>query len=304
MSFGQYTDWVERGHFTPLNYLADHRKDLRENLQSVMPSFQQALVMAFSYRPAKKRLKALEQDSDWNGWKIASYALGFEGEDYHEFLSKRLQKIGSELKERLPDLNYQLCLDVHPVLERDLAYRAGLGWFGKNSMLISPAEGSFFILGSLLLDRPIIAEQAKPLETDHCGTCTACLDICPTDAILAGERKIVAERCISTFTIELFKDAPAIEGHVERGSGEIFGCDLCQDICPWNRKPLERTPGPLNEEPWWLSYFLRRPRKDVISEVEQLSERAYRRQFKGTVFERLGRKGMLKNLKLLRGEGP
>jgi len=295
ISFSAYAGWVKRDYHKPLSYLADHRLELRSDLRQFYPDFKQAIVFLFSYSEERAGLEKIYQDQNWNGWKIASYALGFEDQDYHFVLKKKLISILDTLKKEYSGLEGVLTLDVHPVLERDLAYRSGLGWFGKNSMLIHQGLGSFVMIGSLLLNQEIQTPTPR-LETDHCGNCRACLDICPTDAINEAQRTITAEKCISTFTIELFKEAPVIPGHLERGTGEIFGCDLCQDVCPWNKKPLQQTS--LQGASKWANYFLLRPRNEVIAELENFSQKGFRRFFAGSVFERLGKNGLLKNLKI------
>ncbi len=301
-SFDQYKDWVDQGHSDPLKYLEDHRMQARESLDSVLPGAKSAVVFLFNYHPEKIRL------SHWlkkikSPLKMASYIFGFEGRDYHDVVKERLETLAKSLKEDYPNLNYRVCLDIHPILERDLALRAGLGWFGKNSMLISREHGSFTIIGSLILDDSIPEGRMRTVDTDHCGQCRACIDACPTSAILEDKRQIVASKCISTFTIELFKDEVKAPRGMENGGGEIFGCDICQDICPWNKRP-ERLGLSASDEKSFaeknnliLSTFLNRAPSETIEELSKLSNGAYKRMFKGTPLERTGRVGMLKNLK-------
>ena len=233
LSFNQFEQWIHSGQQGPLNYLSDHRKNLRSDLRHVYPEFQSALVFLFSYQEAKKWL--LEN----NRHEVAAYTLGFEGEDYHTALKSRLDQVFEDLKKQSPQLERFISLDAQPILERDLALRAGLGWFGKNSMLINQKEGSYFIIGSLLLNQKLSLELTKP-DIDHCGQCVACVEACPTKAIDSETRTLIAAQCISTYTIEIFKEAQAPEGF-EKSRGEFFGCDICQDVCPWNRKPLSRV---------------------------------------------------------------
>lgn len=301
-SFTQFKKWVAKEQHQPLKYLGDHRLDMREDLRNYFPSFQSSLVFLFSYAQEKKSLDHLfTNDPKWNGLKIASYTLGFDGEDYHHQIKESLHEITNHLKERFADLECKLTLDIHPVLERDLAFKAGLGWFGKNSMLIHPKEGSFVMIGSLLLDKKIKLDPPS-MQTDHCGHCRACIEICPTDAIDEDNRTIIAQKCISTYTIEMFGEATPIAGHLEKGSGEIFGCDLCQDVCPWNKKKLKAlAPLPLDEVPkraMLIDFFMRTPLSEMIEKVEKMGIREFRRFFMGTSFERSGKRGILKNLKL------
>lgn len=301
-SFTHFKKWVDEGHDLPLKYLGDHRFELRRDLRNFFPTYQSSLVFLFTYAQEKKSLDHFySTDTNWNGLKVASYTLGFEGVDYHFQIGQSLGMIIQMIQEKNPSINAQITLDVHPVLERDLAYKAGLGWFGKNSMLINPSEGSFVMIGSVLLDQKL--ELSTPaLQTDHCGHCRACVEVCPTDAIDESHRTIVAKRCISTFTIELFTEAAPISGHLEKGTGEIFGCDLCQDICPWNKKKLkDLAPLSLDDSPLrsrLIDFFLRSPLENMIIKIEGMGVREFRRFFKGTSFERSGKNGILKNLKL------
>jgi epoxyqueuosine reductase len=216
-SFHQFENWIDQKQFGSLTYLSDHRKSARNDIRNVYPAFQSALVFLFSYQAAKKWM--LDQDKH----SLAAYTLGFEGEDYHHALKTRLSKIVESLG--VDGLETFQSLDTTPILERDLAFRAGLGWFGKNSMLINKSEGSYFIIGSLLLNKKLKIEVSE-MDTDHCGHCTACADACPTQAINPKTRSLEASKCISTFTIEIFKDAEAPEGF-DKSRGEIFGCDIC-----------------------------------------------------------------------------
>jgi epoxyqueuosine reductase len=300
LSFDKYLQWVEKGDYIPLSYLADHRKELRSDLKNYYPEFKSALVFAFDYTRNKKTLEEIYHSDASNGLKISSYVFGFDGIDYHIELRDRMHKLLEQLKSKYSNLSASYTLDMHPVLERDLAHKTGLGWFGKNSMLINKEIGSFFMIGSLLLDQTFKIEPVN-LEADHCGTCTACVDACPTDAIDVENRTIISNKCISTWTIEIFDDLKPIEGHLEKAQGEIFGCDICQDVCPWNIKELERTEGGLlrGEKNYLLkSFFLERPIEQIQQELEGMSNKAFVRKFKGTALERTGRKGLLKNIKL------
>lgn len=274
-SWDHYEKWVEKDYHGPLKYMADERKDLRANLNNFYPEFKSALVFLFDYTStAKKNIK------DQN-FKFAAYTKGFDGIDYHYWIKDKLDKIAQELNLK----SYKLSIDAQPVLERDLAYRAGLGWFGKNSMLISRKKGSFFLISSILLDQELNLSN-KSLETDHCGNCTRCIDACPTDAIVS-DRVIDANKCISTFTIELFKEANPPQGY-PTPRGEIFGCDICQEVCPWNSKPLKNSDLD-NSDIKFEKLFNQ-------TDLKQISNREFKRLFKGTSLERTGRIGLLKNL--------
>lgn len=304
-SFDKFQDWLAKGKHGTLSYLEGERGRKRESLQKYYSDTEQAIVFLFPYAKARGLMERLKKESQWNGHSMASYALGFEGMDYHKVIGDRLSLVLDDLKKRDPHLEGEVALDIHPVLDRDLAYRAGLGWFGKNSLLINRGEGSFTIIGAILLNKTFDGFAENTLEIDHCGHCTACIDICPTDAIDVQARTIKAAQCISTFTIELFKEAPPIRGHKESNTKEIFGCDLCQDICPWNKRPIEKATLDITQADWnsflelkMVRFFLLRPLPTIIGEIASLSGRAYQKIFKGTSLERLGKKGMLKNLKL------
>ncbi len=291
-SFAHYDTWVNQDQHGPLGYLGDHRKDLRRSLKKVFPEFQSALVFLFSYQSAKKWMLDNERH------EIASYALGFEGEDYHHALKRRLQLLGSELTKHYPDLKYFVSLDAQPILERDLAYRSGLGWFGKNSMLIHQKEGSYFLIGSLLLNKVLPVEK-KVQDIDHCGTCTACADACPTQAIDVESRTLKAEACISTFTIETFKPKDAPKG-MEKSRGEVFGCDICQDVCPWNKKPLQKIAGKLSLDSrlhFLKEWFYEWPQGKLKSYIESQTNRGFKKILAGTAFDRPGKEGWLKNFR-------
>lgn len=291
-SFKKFEEWVGNDHSAPLTYLSDHRKDLRQDLKTIYPEFECALVFLFSYQESKKWLL------DNNKHEVAGYTLGFDGEDYHSALKLRLDSIFSVLKISCPDLERFISLDAQPVMERDLAYRSGLGWFGKNSMLINKKEGSYFIIGSLLLNKKLELESPK-LDIDHCGSCTACIDACPTQAIDPVSRTLIASKCISTFTIEIFKEADAPEGF-DNSRGEIFGCDICQDVCPWNKKPLERVVANLKIKES-LSFIKRwlfeMPKSEFVKMLSLESNRSFKKKLQGTAFDRPGKIGWLKNLK-------
>lgn len=292
-TLSHYESWANQNHHEPLQYLNDHRRHLRRDLRHVYPEFQSALVFLFSYRPAKKWM--IEN----NRHEVAAYTLGFEGDDYHRALKEKLTKIFGSIND--PELKHFVALDAQPVLERDLAYRAGLGWFGKNSMLINQKEGSYFIIGSLLLNKKLSIESSK-LDVDHCGQCTACADACPTNAIDVDSRTLIASQCISTFTIEVFKEADAPAGF-DKSRGEIFGCDICQDVCPWNRKPLDRTEGSLALKPQYEfieKWIYDHPKEKLQELIFKDTNRGFKKKLYGTPFDRPGKEGWLKNLKALK----
>lgn len=311
LTLDHYNQWVEEKNHLPLTYLEGERKDKRQNLKQHWADFESAVVFLFSYHETHQDLQHLYKNNpEWNGLKLASYTLGFQGEDYHNILKNRLIEIGEYLKENYAGLEYKLTLDTHPVLERDLAMRAGLGWFGKNSMLINQAHGSFFIIGSLLLNQNLnhnlnhnLNNEEKKIQTDHCGQCTRCIEACPTDAIDPLTRTIIARDCISTFTIEQFKLDTEPSEKMTLKEGTLFGCDICQDVCPWNKRIDRQNPNDnlsLNypEQKKILDFFLLRDKLTLAQDLESMSEGEFKRVFQKSSFFRSGRRGLLKNIRL------
>jgi epoxyqueuosine reductase len=295
--FDQYQKWLDKNWHGPLAYLTGERGDKRQDLKLFWPEFQSAVVFLFSYKETKKKLIA----ETLHKQKVASFALGFEGLDYHHVLKEKLSLLALDFSKNIPNLKYQISLDVHPVLERDLALRSGLGWIGKNSMLINRKEGSYFIIASLLLNQKL-ALSNQPIETDHCGQCNRCIEACPTDAIDGKTRTIRAQDCISTYTIEQMKLDTIPSQKMNLDSGYIFGCDICQDVCPWNKKLLDSVMS--NKElPQYtelqnsiLKYFCIRDPLEIIDEIKSISDRYFKKMFVRTSFERSGKNGLLKNL--------
>lgn len=299
LNFDSYADWISKNLHAPLDYLSGERAEKRKNLKSFWPSCESFITFIFSYHDTKFSLLNYYKKNTDNNLKIASYSLGFQGEDYHFYLMEKLNEIGNYLKEKY-DLEFQLALDIHPVLDRDLASRSGLGWYGKNSMLISKKHGSFTIIGSLLLSKKIPEMWPRAMEVDHCGQCRKCIDHCPTEAILENERKIISSRCISTFTIEEFKLDSVPDEKMDLSSGYIFGCDICQDVCPWNQRLMRQG---LYQEVEFnqkqleiLEFFKVGSSKEVQNKIEGLSNGEYKKKFFKTSYFRSGKRGLLKNL--------
>jgi epoxyqueuosine reductase len=226
-------------------------------------------------------------ETDRPGGRVAKYATGTA--DYHDILKRSLKDLATALHELRPGCRTRAIVDTAPLLERDFARLAGLGWFGKNTMLINIREGSWFFLGALLTDLALPPDQ--PHHTAHCGTCTRCLDACPTDAF-PEPYVLDATRCISYLTIEL-RDQP-VPTDLRPGLGDwLFGCDVCQDVCPWNRKAPDTTEvafqpaGDLT--PVSLDWLL------------SLDEMEFQRRFRRTPLERPGRSGLLRNAAIVAG---
>jgi epoxyqueuosine reductase len=282
-SYQTYCDWLDSCP-PALSYL--QRDDALEKRRSLLlwePQAQAALVFLFDYTACKKAL--LESASP----RVASYSLGFNGDDYHDVLPPVLHLLAKQLG--FAKDSYRLCLDTQPVLERDLAWRAGLGWIGKNSMLIHPKHGSYFLIGSLVL-RQKLDLTSSPQQLDHCGNCNACVEACPTLAIDATTRTLKAAQCISTWSIEDRSEVTRAPDGLENSRGEVFGCDICQDVCPWNRKPLERVVGFLGQKAEVWRQWYHRSYSEILAELGTLSERGFQRLTRGTPFGRPTKKAL------------
>jgi epoxyqueuosine reductase len=222
-----YRRWLAADRHGAMGYLAtDRARARRADPRTILPSCRSVLVVGMRH--------ALPAEAA--GPRIAAYAVGA---DYHQVILHRLEQLMDFLRPLVdPSFEYRLYTDTGPILERELAQRAGLGWIGKNTCLISPRHGSYFLLGEALLSQPL--ESDDPIRIDHCGSCTRCLEACPTDCILP-DRTLDAGRCISYQTIENRGPIP-IELRPAIGDW-LFGCDICQQVCPWNvrfaRSPLQ-----------------------------------------------------------------
>lgn len=223
--YTQYAQWIEAGLHADMQYLASERAlERRANPRLIQPGAQSLLVVGMRY--ADPRTISDGPAGEALG-RVAAYAWG---DDYHEIIPPRLAEIGKTLEQHLHRaVQVRHYTDTGPILERDFAQTAGLGWIGKNTCLISPTSGSYYLLGETFLDVEI--EPDPPLRSDHCGTCRRCIDACPTEAI-RPDRTIDSARCISYQTIENKGTIPvAIR---EKMGDWIFGCDICQMVCPWN----------------------------------------------------------------------
>lgn len=226
-------DWLGLGHHGAMGYLATERaRARRADPKQIMQECKSVLVLALPYsNPTSQPPSYAADDAEPRG-RVAAYAWG---EDYHAVLRPRLQSliqvISALVGREVRGIWYT---DTGPILERELAQRAGLGWIGKNTCLISPDQGSYFLLAEILLDQALAADD--PFKFDRCGTCTRCIEACPTHCILPN-RTIDSRRCISYLTIELRDDLPA---DLRPLIGDwVFGCDVCQTVCPWNRFAIE-----------------------------------------------------------------
>ncbi len=232
MSFHIYKQWLQKGHHGSMNYLVDHA-DMKEKPQRLLPRAQSALVVTKNYLPHPAPFPS--SDKKALSLRTALYA---KGQDYHHFFKNQLHQLSQSLKLEFPQEEFLSFTDSAPVLERDLAYRAGLGWFGKNTCLIHSQKGSLFFIGEIYTSLKINA--FAPLHPDRCGNCTRCIDACPTQALShSHHRELDARKCISYLNIESRSLAP----HPLHGKMNdwFFGCDICQAVCPWNEKVFGRV---------------------------------------------------------------
>jgi epoxyqueuosine reductase len=269
--------WLARGYAGEMTYMSRHA-EARQHPSSILTDVRSVVMVAMNYFPGESEPGRLLAG------KVARYA---RGRDYHEVLREQLGKLLAWVQGEVPGCTGRGVVDTAPLLERDFARRAGLGWFGKNTMLLNKRLGSYFFLGALLLDLELAADA--PHRSDHCGTCTACLDACPTQAF-AGPGWLDSRRCISYLTIEL---RGPIQEEWRNLLGEwVFGCDVCQEVCPWNHKApvaansgLERTDLEQLDLPALLG----------------MSEPAFRQRFRGTAMMRAKRRGLLRNAAIILG---
>ena len=281
--YAVYKTWLAHNYHAGMAWMATNRALARRaNLRLILPECQSVLVLGMAYPPPASN----PTDIQGTG-RVASYAWG---EDYHDLIPKALQAIVQFIETHVgapvPNRWYT---DTGPILERELAQRAGLGWIGKNTCLINPQLGSYFLLAEILLGIELAPDP--PFSADRCGTCTRCLDHCPTACILPN-RMIDANRCISYLTIE-HKEAIPVELRERLGSW-IFGCDICQQVCPWNQT---------SSFPRWHPGFSPRPgvRHPNLADELFLTPQAFNRKFKGNPVKRAKRRGYLRNVAVALG---
>jgi epoxyqueuosine reductase len=302
---GLAKEWLERGYAGEMKYLADER---RSNPHSVMPGLRSVIVCALNYNsPAPRSVDAFQSNAtEPRGW-ISRYAWG---SDYHEVLQEKLRILVGTLSQRFSEPHEaRIYADTGPLHERVFAKHAGLGWLGKNTLLLNAKLGSWFFLGVILttLDLPPTLGPAELPSPDLCGSCTKCIDACPTGALVAPY-VMDARLCISYLTIELRGGIP--EGSREPMGHHVFGCDICQDVCPWNRRaPVTQTtefqprifPQPSEAQPPELlpltaegaeEESLLLPRLEWLAEMNEEQFRAF---FRGSPVKRTKWRGLVRN---------
>jgi len=268
--------WLNQGHHGKMSYMENHF-EMRVDPTKLVPGAKSVITLMYNYFPE-------ETQKDTDSPKLARYA---QGKDYHHVLKHKLKTILFALEEKLgTPINGRCFTDSAPILERDWAKRTGIGWIGKNTLLINPKRGSYFFLAEIILD--VIFDYDGPIK-DYCGTCTKCIDACPTDAIAQEGYVLDGSKCISYFTIELKDEIPKeMKGKFENW---MFGCDICQEVCPWNRFS---TP---HNEPQFEPHpdLLRMTKRDW----QEISEDVFRKVFKGSAVKRTKYSGLTRNIKFL-----
>ncbi len=269
-------NWLKNGYHGQMKYMENHF-DKRLDPTRLVPGAKSVISLSYNYYPENQQID--------NTYKISKYAYG---KDYHFLLKDKLRELFRFIQTEIGEIEGRVFTDSAPVLERAWARRSGIGWEGKNSLIIQKNKGSFFFLAEIISDLDF-EQYDIPFTTGHCGTCTRCIDACPTEAILP-DKLINASRCISYLTIELKDELPAnMRGKFDDW---MFGCDVCQDVCPWNRFPLP------HQEPFFD------PHPDLLTmtkgDWEEITEEVFRDIFKKSAVKRTKYSGLKRNIEFLR----
>jgi epoxyqueuosine reductase len=277
-------DWIDRNYHGAMSYMAENH-DKRCHPEQLVPGTIRVVCVRMDYALYYK--DSLESMENTGKAYVSRYA---RGRDYHKLIRKRLQKLARRIQDVVGPFGYRAFVDSAPVLERALAEKSGMGWIGKNTMLINKQAGSWFFLGELFTDLPLPVDEQV---SDHCGSCSACLDICPTNAFVKPNL-LDATRCISYLTIELRTSIP-VEFRKPMGN-RIYGCDDCQIVCPWNKF----------SEPTQEKDFTPRHRLDDAQLVDLFawSEREFLKRTEGSAIRRIGYDCWLRNIAVALGNAP
>lgn len=277
-----YLDWCSRGMAGGMGYLTDHRAAPRADPRRLLPNVRSIICAGKLYHTAAPL--SIDLDDPERAW-ISRYAWG---DDYHDVLRRGLTDLAVRLEEITGPFDYKICADTAPLLERSYARLAGLGWIGRNTCLINEPLGSWFFLGELLTSLELGPGAPPP---DRCGTCRACIDACPTQALVegpAGRWELDARLCISYWTIELRGPLPKDA----RPGRHVFGCDICQDVCPWNRR------APVTADPAFAAREVAPP----LERLAALSEAEFRETFRASPVLRSKYAGFLRNVAAAMGD--
>ena len=254
--------WLTKGYHGKMKWMEGHF-DKRVDPTKLVEGSKSVVSLLFNYFP--------EENYDSENVKISKYAYG---QDYHYVIKHKLKEFLKQIRAKVGEVDGRVFVDSAPVLDRAWAAQSGLGWIGKNSMLITKQKGSFYFIAELIIDLELTADMST---TDHCGTCTACIDACPTDAIVS-DKVVDSTKCISYLTIELREEVPA--SFKNQMEGWAFGCDICQDVCPWNRFSTPHTTAEL-EETAGLDQLYK-------SEWKELTQEVFKDVFKKSALKRAG----------------
>ena len=264
--------WIKNNHHGSMSWI-EKRKDERGNIFNYFKEVKSVISIGVNY------YSGYDQDQIKSNSKFSNYAWG---EDYHDIIKSKLYTLLNDITANYPDIKGIVCVDTSPIMEKVWAQRAGIGWQGKHTNLITRDYGSWLFLGELLLD--VELDYDDEFIDDLCGSCTACIDACPTYAL--GEYEIYAEKCISYLTIEHRGEF----GKNTELHDWIYGCDICQEVCPWNQKFSQIT----NEKKFY-------PKEEILSwqdaDWENISENAFRKIFKGSAVKRTKHNGLVRNIK-------
>ena len=267
--------WLKQNMHGQMGYMENHF-DKRLDPRLLVDDAKSVISLSLNYFP--------EEIQHPDAPKISKYAYGT---DYHTVIKDKLFQLLNFISEKIGEVNGRAFVDSAPVLDRAWAKRSGIGWIGKNSNLISKKSGSFFFLAELIIDLELAYDDA--FETDHCGTCTKCIDACPTDAILSPFI-VDAKKCISYLTIELKEEIPA--SFTDKMDNWMFGCDICQDVCPWNRFSVPHS------EPQF------KPKEGLLNMKKEewldITEEVFKGIFKHSAVKRTKYKGLVRNINFLR----
>ncbi len=271
----RFENWLKNGYHGKMTYMENHF-DKRLDPTKLVPGARSVISLSYNYYPEKQQID--------NTYKIAKYAYG---KDYHFNIKDKLRELFQFIQAEIGEIDGRVFTDSAPVMERAWARRSGIGWEGKHSLIIQKNKGSFFFLAEIISDLEL--EYDKPFPTDHCGRCTRCIDACPTEAILP-DKTLKANQCISYFTIELRDELPAdMRGKFQDW---MFGCDVCQDVCPWNKFALPHT------DPFF------EPHPDLLTmtkqDWEEITEEVFRDIFKKSAVKRTKYSGLKRNIDFLK----
>ena len=267
-------NWLNQNHHGEMKYMENHF-DKRLNPNLLVDDAKSVISLLLNYYPSEIQIT--------DSYKISKYAYG---QDYHFVIKEKLQELLQTIQTEIGEVSGRAFVDSAPVLDKAWAAKSGLGWIGKNSNLLTQQVGSFYFIAELVVDLDLEYDYAT---TDHCGTCTACIDACPTEAIVSPY-VVDGSKCISYFTIELKENIPQeMKGKMDDW---IFGCDVCQDVCPWNRFSKSHNEPLFNPNPELLSMT----KKDW----EEITEETFKKVFKNSAVKRTKLDGLKRNIKFLK----